>query len=59
MMTFCNTKEMVTRIRYFTMIHPKRIYHAACQERLNKALVTVASELDKENKYYFSDYGTM
>eukprot|EP00957_Ditylum_brightwellii_P049984 3788961-Ditylum_brightwellii.AAC.1 len=58
-MTICyNTKETVTRIGHLTMIHLKRIYCAACQERLNKALATVASELDEENKNYFSDYGT-
>eukprot|EP00957_Ditylum_brightwellii_P165237 12581179-Ditylum_brightwellii.AAC.1 len=31
MTIFCNTKEMVTRIGYLTMIHPKRIYQAVCQ----------------------------
>eukprot|EP00957_Ditylum_brightwellii_P176552 13446018-Ditylum_brightwellii.AAC.1 len=50
---------MVTRIEYLTMIHPKRIYCASCQEHLNKALATVALELDEENKNYFSDYGIM
>eukprot|EP00957_Ditylum_brightwellii_P068265 5182805-Ditylum_brightwellii.AAC.1 len=49
---------MVTRIRNLTTIHPKQIYHAACQEHINKALATVASKLDEENKNYFSDYGT-
>eukprot|EP00957_Ditylum_brightwellii_P002354 180593-Ditylum_brightwellii.AAC.1 len=58
MTIFCNTKETVTRIGYLTMIHPKWIYCAAYQEHLNKALAIVASELDKENKYYFADYGT-
>eukprot|EP00957_Ditylum_brightwellii_P118942 9071351-Ditylum_brightwellii.AAC.1 len=58
MMIFCNTKETVTRIGYLTMIHPKRIYQAACQEHLNKVLAAVASELDTENKNYFADYGT-
>eukprot|EP00957_Ditylum_brightwellii_P212074 15366933-Ditylum_brightwellii.AAC.1 len=58
MTIFCNTKETVTRIGYLTMIHPKQIYRAACQEHLNKALAIVASELDKENKNCFSDYGT-
>eukprot|EP00957_Ditylum_brightwellii_P097503 7426234-Ditylum_brightwellii.AAC.1 len=59
MMIFRNTKETVTRIGHLTMIHLKRIYHAACQEHLNKALATVVLELDEENKNYFSDYGTM
>eukprot|EP00957_Ditylum_brightwellii_P052915 4011976-Ditylum_brightwellii.AAC.1 len=58
MMMFHNTKETVTRIGYLTMIHPKQIHHAACQEHLNKALATVASELEEENKNYFSEYGT-
>eukprot|EP00957_Ditylum_brightwellii_P015046 1134834-Ditylum_brightwellii.AAC.1 len=58
MTIFQNTKETVTRIGYLTMIHPKQIYFAACQEYLNKALATVASELDEENKNHFSDYGT-
>eukprot|EP00957_Ditylum_brightwellii_P067382 5115413-Ditylum_brightwellii.AAC.1 len=58
MTIFCDIKEMVTRIKYLTMIHLKQIYCAACQEHLNKALATVALELDKENKDYFSDYGT-
>eukprot|EP00957_Ditylum_brightwellii_P011462 866332-Ditylum_brightwellii.AAC.1 len=49
---------MVTRIGHLTMINPKQIYHAACQEHLNEAIATVASELDEENKNYFSDYGT-
>eukprot|EP00957_Ditylum_brightwellii_P116570 8891801-Ditylum_brightwellii.AAC.1 len=49
---------MVTRIGNLTMIHPKWIYCAACQEHLNKAHATVALELDEENKYSFSDYGT-
>eukprot|EP00957_Ditylum_brightwellii_P017366 1308352-Ditylum_brightwellii.AAC.1 len=40
------------------MIHPKWIYHAPCQEHLNKVLAMVALELDEENKNYFSDYGT-
>eukprot|EP00957_Ditylum_brightwellii_P117780 8985432-Ditylum_brightwellii.AAC.1 len=58
MMIFRNTKETVTRIGYLMIIHPKWIYQAVCQEHLNKALVTVTSELDKENKNYFADYGT-
>eukprot|EP00957_Ditylum_brightwellii_P001576 123451-Ditylum_brightwellii.AAC.1 len=58
MTIFCTTKETVTRIRYLTMIHPKQIYCAACQEHLNKALATIALKLDEENKNYFSDYGT-
>eukprot|EP00957_Ditylum_brightwellii_P024047 1813357-Ditylum_brightwellii.AAC.1 len=58
MMIFCNTKEALTRIRHLTMIHPKWIYRAACQEHLNNTLATVALELDEENKHYFSDYGT-
>eukprot|EP00957_Ditylum_brightwellii_P033032 2504476-Ditylum_brightwellii.AAC.1 len=49
---------MVTRIGYLMMIHPKQIYCAAYQEHLNKALATVASELDEEIKNYFTDYGT-
>eukprot|EP00957_Ditylum_brightwellii_P078226 5948191-Ditylum_brightwellii.AAC.1 len=57
MTIFCNTKETVTRIRYLMMIHPKQIYCTACQEHLNKALTTVALELDKEIKNYVSDYG--
>eukprot|EP00957_Ditylum_brightwellii_P021052 1586391-Ditylum_brightwellii.AAC.1 len=52
-------EEMATRIGYLMIIHPKRIYCAACQEHLNKALARVTSELDEENKDYFSDYGTM
>eukprot|EP00957_Ditylum_brightwellii_P209589 15362374-Ditylum_brightwellii.AAC.1 len=59
MTIFRNTKETVTRIGYLTMIHPKQIYQAACQEHLNEALTAVAPELDKENKNYFADYGTM
>eukprot|EP00957_Ditylum_brightwellii_P169830 12926503-Ditylum_brightwellii.AAC.1 len=58
MMIFHNTKETVTRIGYLTMINPKRIYCAACQEHLNEALDTAALELDKENKNYFADYET-
>eukprot|EP00957_Ditylum_brightwellii_P086360 6571788-Ditylum_brightwellii.AAC.1 len=58
MTIFRNTKETITRIGYITMIHPKQIYQAACQEHLNKALTTVALELDKENKNYFADYRT-
>eukprot|EP00957_Ditylum_brightwellii_P067027 5087896-Ditylum_brightwellii.AAC.1 len=58
MMIFCNTKETVTRIGYLTMIHPKQIYCPACQDHVNKALVKVALELDKENKNYFTDCGT-
>eukprot|EP00957_Ditylum_brightwellii_P087442 6656075-Ditylum_brightwellii.AAC.1 len=58
MTIFCNTKETVTRIGYLTMINLKWIYQAACQEHLNEGLATVASELDKENKNYFDDYGT-
>eukprot|EP00957_Ditylum_brightwellii_P162373 12364135-Ditylum_brightwellii.AAC.1 len=40
------------------MIHPKWTYCGACQEHLNETLTAVASELDKLNKNYFSDYGT-
>eukprot|EP00957_Ditylum_brightwellii_P168854 12852425-Ditylum_brightwellii.AAC.1 len=40
------------------MINPTRIYRAACQEHLNEALTTVASELHKEDPLYFSNYGT-
>eukprot|EP00957_Ditylum_brightwellii_P200782 15305540-Ditylum_brightwellii.AAC.1 len=49
---------MVTTIGHLTMINPKWIYCAACQKHLNKALATVASKLDEENKNYFSVYGT-
>eukprot|EP00957_Ditylum_brightwellii_P165839 12626261-Ditylum_brightwellii.AAC.1 len=40
------------------MINPTRIYRATCQEHLNEALATVASELHKEDQTYFSNYGT-
>eukprot|EP00957_Ditylum_brightwellii_P131908 10058739-Ditylum_brightwellii.AAC.1 len=40
------------------MINPTRIYQAACQEHLNEALATVASELHKEDPTYFLNYGT-
>eukprot|EP00957_Ditylum_brightwellii_P049473 3753142-Ditylum_brightwellii.AAC.1 len=40
------------------MINPTCIYRAACQEHLNEALATVASELHKENPTYFSNYRT-
>eukprot|EP00957_Ditylum_brightwellii_P073308 5571997-Ditylum_brightwellii.AAC.1 len=40
------------------MINPTRMYHAACQEHLNKALATVALELHKEDPKYFPNYGT-
>eukprot|EP00957_Ditylum_brightwellii_P207958 15355294-Ditylum_brightwellii.AAC.1 len=41
------------------MINPICIYRAACQEQFNKALAVVASEVDKEDKTYFWNYGTM
>eukprot|EP00957_Ditylum_brightwellii_P129703 9893862-Ditylum_brightwellii.AAC.1 len=41
------------------MINPTRIYRAACQEHLNEALATVASELHKEDLTYFPNYGTI
>eukprot|EP00957_Ditylum_brightwellii_P040856 3092258-Ditylum_brightwellii.AAC.1 len=59
MMLFCNTKETETRIRHLMMVHPKWIYHTACQEHFNKALAMVVLELDEENKNYYSDYDTM
>eukprot|EP00957_Ditylum_brightwellii_P135274 10314766-Ditylum_brightwellii.AAC.1 len=40
------------------MINPTYIYRAACQEHLNEALDTVASELHKEDPTYFPNYGT-
>eukprot|EP00957_Ditylum_brightwellii_P202940 15332506-Ditylum_brightwellii.AAC.1 len=40
------------------MINPTCIYWAACQEHLNKALATIASDLHKEDPLYFSNYGT-
>eukprot|EP00957_Ditylum_brightwellii_P126207 9621786-Ditylum_brightwellii.AAC.1 len=52
------TKETVTKIGHITKINPTRIYHAACQEQLNKALAVVVSELDEEDKTYFKNYGT-
>eukprot|EP00957_Ditylum_brightwellii_P013071 987204-Ditylum_brightwellii.AAC.1 len=58
MTIFHNTKETVTKIGHLMMIHPKWIYWAACQEHLNEALATVASELDNEGKTYFLDCGT-
>eukprot|EP00957_Ditylum_brightwellii_P052902 4011154-Ditylum_brightwellii.AAC.1 len=40
------------------MINPTHIYRAACQEHLNEALATVASELHKEDPAYLSNYRT-
>eukprot|EP00957_Ditylum_brightwellii_P203875 15336620-Ditylum_brightwellii.AAC.1 len=57
-MIFRNTKETVTKIGHITKINPTRFYHAACQEQLNEALAVVASEVDKEDKTYFKNYGT-
>eukprot|EP00957_Ditylum_brightwellii_P057490 4358782-Ditylum_brightwellii.AAC.1 len=34
------------------------IYHAACQEQLNKVLAVVALEVDNDNKMYFKNYRT-
>eukprot|EP00957_Ditylum_brightwellii_P068450 5196711-Ditylum_brightwellii.AAC.1 len=39
------------------MINPTCIYRAACQEHLNEALATVASELHKEDPMHFPNYG--
>eukprot|EP00957_Ditylum_brightwellii_P157539 11990759-Ditylum_brightwellii.AAC.1 len=36
-----------------------RIYCAACQEQLNKALTVVASEVGNEDTIYFKNYGTL
>eukprot|EP00957_Ditylum_brightwellii_P185654 14135213-Ditylum_brightwellii.AAC.1 len=43
MTIFRNTKETVM-IGHITNINPMRIYCAACQEQLNRALAIVASE---------------
>eukprot|EP00957_Ditylum_brightwellii_P094867 7224985-Ditylum_brightwellii.AAC.1 len=53
MMVFCNMKEMVTKIGNLTKINPVRIYHANCQEQLNKALDIVAAEVEQEDNAYF------
>eukprot|EP00957_Ditylum_brightwellii_P005526 423245-Ditylum_brightwellii.AAC.1 len=53
-----NTKETVTKIGHRTKINPTRIYHATCQEQLNKALAVVALEVDNEDTTYFKNYGT-
>eukprot|EP00957_Ditylum_brightwellii_P016355 1229736-Ditylum_brightwellii.AAC.1 len=58
MTIFRNTKETVTKIGHITKINPTRIYCVACQEQLNKALAVVTSELVKEDKTYFRNYGT-
>eukprot|EP00957_Ditylum_brightwellii_P183374 13968299-Ditylum_brightwellii.AAC.1 len=56
---FRNTKETVTKIEHITKINPTRIYHAACQEQLSKALAVVALEVDKEDTTYFKNYGML
>eukprot|EP00957_Ditylum_brightwellii_P077129 5861584-Ditylum_brightwellii.AAC.1 len=40
------------------MINPTCIYKAACQQHLNKALATIASDLHNEDPTYFANYGT-
>eukprot|EP00957_Ditylum_brightwellii_P025151 1903223-Ditylum_brightwellii.AAC.1 len=40
------------------MINPTHIYCVACQEYLNKALATVASDLHNKDLSYFANYGT-
>eukprot|EP00957_Ditylum_brightwellii_P080073 6089842-Ditylum_brightwellii.AAC.1 len=57
MTIFRSTKKTVSKIGYITKINSTRIYHAACQEQLNPVLVVVASEVDKEDKTYFKNYG--
>eukprot|EP00957_Ditylum_brightwellii_P158495 12064451-Ditylum_brightwellii.AAC.1 len=49
---------MVTKIGHITKINPMHIYCVVCQEQLNEALAVVTSELDKEDKAYFQNYGT-
>eukprot|EP00957_Ditylum_brightwellii_P062210 4721101-Ditylum_brightwellii.AAC.1 len=51
-------KETVTKIGHIMKMNPMQFYHAACQEQLNKVLAIVASEVDKEDKTYFKNYGT-
>eukprot|EP00957_Ditylum_brightwellii_P130339 9942845-Ditylum_brightwellii.AAC.1 len=58
MTIFRNTKETVTKIGQITKIKPTRIYCAACQDQLNEVLTVVASEVNKEDKSYFKNYGT-
>eukprot|EP00957_Ditylum_brightwellii_P080303 6107698-Ditylum_brightwellii.AAC.1 len=58
MTIFRNTKETVTKIGHTSKINPMRIYHAACQEQLNKALPVVALEVDKEVTTHFKNYRT-
>eukprot|EP00957_Ditylum_brightwellii_P098226 7484310-Ditylum_brightwellii.AAC.1 len=59
MKIFRNTKETVTKTGHTTKKNPRRIYCAACQEQLNKALAVVALEVDKEDAAYFKNYRTL
>eukprot|EP00957_Ditylum_brightwellii_P207880 15354938-Ditylum_brightwellii.AAC.1 len=46
MTIFRNTNETVMRIGYLTKINHVCIYHAHCQEQLNKVLIVVAAEVE-------------
>eukprot|EP00957_Ditylum_brightwellii_P179459 13670918-Ditylum_brightwellii.AAC.1 len=56
---FRSTKETVTKIGHITKINPMKSYCVTCQEQLNKALVVVALEVNKEDTTYFKNYGTL
>eukprot|EP00957_Ditylum_brightwellii_P109365 8342921-Ditylum_brightwellii.AAC.1 len=58
MTTFHNTKEVVTRIKFFAKINLVRIYCTNCQEQLNKALDVMAAKVKQEDDVYFQNYGT-
>eukprot|EP00957_Ditylum_brightwellii_P034112 2585605-Ditylum_brightwellii.AAC.1 len=58
MTIFYNAKEMIMRTGYLTKINPVQIYHANCQEQLNKAFDIVAAEVEQEDDAYFQNYGT-
>eukprot|EP00957_Ditylum_brightwellii_P099608 7587398-Ditylum_brightwellii.AAC.1 len=51
-------KEAVTRVGYLIKIKLVRIYCANCQEQLNRALDSVAAEVEQEDIAYFQNYST-
>eukprot|EP00957_Ditylum_brightwellii_P053045 4021776-Ditylum_brightwellii.AAC.2 len=57
MTIFKNTKETVTKIGHKTKINPTRIYHATCQEQLNKALALAALEVNEEDQHILKIMG--